>query len=65
MMTIDQQYGALLVLDYLSDLFTMANRQEFTRESILVVLNNVKNDSDIFDADVVTAHAIATADLDS
>ncbi len=61
-MNSDEQFAALNVLDYLSDLFTAAGKDSFTRENILVVLNAVKSDPELFDPDVVIAHQIATAE---
>lgn len=58
-----EQFACLNILDYLSDLFTGAGKDQFTREDVLLVLNLVKNDPDLFDADVVTAQEIATADV--
>jgi hypothetical protein len=56
MMSDAEQFTALSVLDTLSDLFTAATRESFTRDEILIVLNSLTDDPDIFDPDVVTAH---------
>ena len=61
-MNADEQFAALNVLDYLTDLFTAAGKDSFTRENILVVLNAVKNDPELFDPDIVVAQEIATAE---
>jgi hypothetical protein len=63
MMSIDEQYGALLVLDFISDLFTTGKKESFTRTDILIFLDHVRNQPDIFEADVVLAHQIATSEL--
>lgn len=49
----EQQLGAAFMVMFLRDLFTIANKDNFTREDILVLLNTVQNDSEIFTADVV------------
>lgn len=63
-MTPQEQYQCLNLLDYLSDLFTRAGKDNFTRESILVVLNAIRNDPEMFDPDVVIAQQVATADIE-
>ena len=52
----DDQFAGLIFLDYISDLFTVAGKEQFTRAEILIVLNNVKCDPDLFDPDVVVAY---------
>lgn len=47
------QVAALSVLDYVSDLFTSSPRESFSRDEVLVILNAVRNDPEIFDAAVV------------
>jgi hypothetical protein len=64
-MTDREQFQALNVLDYLSDLFTAAKKETFTRVEILVLLDNTKNDPDLFDPAVRTAQQIATVEIDS
>jgi len=49
----EQAYGALCILDYLLALFTAAGRESFTRDVILVTLNSVKNDPELFALDTV------------
>jgi len=41
------------VLSYVSDLITNSPRKEFTREELLVVINLVRNDPDIFSPEMV------------
>ena len=60
----EQQFGALCVLEYVSDLFTAAGKDLFTREEVLVILAAVKNDPDFFDRDVIEAYSQATAHLE-
>jgi hypothetical protein len=52
----DDQFAGLIFLDYVSDLFTVAAKETFTRSEILIVLNNIKCDPDLFDPDVVVAY---------
>ena len=59
-----EQFQALNTLDYLSDLFTAAEKKTFTREEVLIVIDRVRSDSEMFDTDVVIAQQIATADLE-
>ncbi|MDM7994659.1 MAG: hypothetical protein QUT30_03125 [Acidobacteriota bacterium] len=47
------QLGAAAMLMFLRDLFTIANKDQFTREEILVLLNDLQNDRDIFIVDLV------------
>lgn len=49
------QPSAIAVLNYVIDLFTVANKETFTRTEILLALNLVKNDPEIFDAAIVSA----------
>jgi hypothetical protein len=58
----NEQFAALNILDYISALFTAAGKEHFSREDILVVLNTIKSDPEIFDPDVVIAQEISTAD---
>ena len=58
------QFQCLNLMDYLSDLFTAAGKDNFTRSEILVVLNAVRNDPEMFDPDVVIAQEIATAEIE-
>ena len=60
-LTPQEQFQALNVLELLSDLFTAAQKNQFTREDILVIINCVRNDDEIFDPDIVIAQQIATA----
>ena len=57
-----EQYQCLNILQYLSDLFTAAEKEQFTRVEILSVLNNVANDADFFDPDVIIAQQQAAAE---
>lgn len=50
---------ALSVLDYVSGLFTIAKKETFTRDEILVILNAVQNDPELFDAESRAAYAAA------
>ena len=60
-----EQFQALNVLDCLSGLFTAAKKETFTRVEILVLLDQIKNDPDLFDPTVRIAQQIATAEIDS
>lgn len=60
----DKAFGALTILDYLQDLFTVAGRDEFKRDEILVVLNATKHSPEIFDADIVAAYDLAIQSLE-
>jgi hypothetical protein len=64
-LTQNEQFQALNVIDYLSDLFTAAGKETFTRIEILVVLNGVRNDPELFDPDILIAQQQAMADIDS
>ena len=61
----DQQFAALTVLEYLSDLFTTTPHESFSRDAVLSILNRVSNDPELIDPDVLIAYQIATADLPS
>lgn len=52
-MSWEAQMCAQVVIQYLEDLFTASPRETFNRADVLVVLNNVRNDQDFFDADAV------------
>ena len=50
----EMQPGAALMLMFLRDLFTIAGKETFTRDEILVLLNSVQNDRELFTLDLVT-----------
>jgi hypothetical protein len=54
-LTKEDQFGMLLALQYLSDLFTGAGKETFTRVEVLTILNDVKNDPELIDPDTVIA----------
>ena len=60
-----EQFQVLNMLDYLSDLFTAAKKETFTQVDILIMLNHVKNDSELFDPAVLIAQQTANAEIDS
>lgn len=62
-LTDQEQFTALMILEYLSDLFTVGTLESFSRDQILVILNAIKNDQDFIDPDVLVAFEEATADL--
>jgi hypothetical protein len=61
--TPDEQYAALCVLEFVSDLFTMAGKESFTKVEVLSVLANIRDDVDFFDPAVVIAQQQATEDI--
>jgi hypothetical protein len=64
-LTPDEQFQALNLLDYLSDLFAASPNESFTRVQILIVLDNLRSDPDFFDPEVLIAQQIATAEINS
>lgn len=64
-LTDDEQFQALNVIEYLMDLFTAAGKENFTRTEILVVLNAVRNDPEIFDPAVLVAQQGQSTDISS
>ena len=64
-LTFNEQFQALNLLDYLSDLFTASPNESFTRVQILIVLDNLRSDPDFFHPDILLAQQIATAEIDS
>jgi hypothetical protein len=50
----DCQVGAAAMLAFIRDLFTIAGKDVFTREDILVLLNEIQHDREIFTMDLVT-----------
>lgn len=60
-----EQITALTVLEYLSDLFTLAGKAVFSREEVLVILDCIKNDPELFDAHVLERWAEASAEVDA
>ena len=61
-LSVDEQVAALSILDYLRDLFTASPRRMLPLEDILVVLDQVRSDPEIFDQDVVLALEIAVGE---
>lgn len=59
----DEQFAALVILDYLSDLFTASPIEQFSREQILVVLNSVKDDPELIESAVLLAYEEAVKDI--
>ena len=59
----DEQYASLVILDYLLGLFTASPKPVHTRESILVTLNAVKNDPELFEEEVLLAYEEAVKDV--
>ena len=49
-------FTALAIIDYLSDLFTLSAAEVFSKESVLVALNLVKNDPEIFTLQAMEAY---------
>jgi len=62
-MTADEQFQCMNLIEYLLDLFAAANKETFSRDEILIVLNRVSSDPDFFDPEVQLAHAEATAGI--
>jgi len=60
-----EQFQALNVLEYLSDLFTASHKQSFTKTEVLVILNLVRSDQSIFSPHVLIAQQEASAEIDS
>lgn len=60
MMTPQEQFQVLNMLDYLSDLFTAAEKETFTRTDVLIVLNATRNDPDFIAPAVLVAQQEAT-----
>lgn len=59
----EQQFVALIILDYVSDLFTASPHGSFSRIEILKLLNDVMNDPDLIDSQALIAYQEATADI--
>lgn len=51
----DLQLGAAAMVDYLRSLFTGAGKDIYTRDEILVLLNLIQNDPEIFSMDIIAA----------
>ena len=48
------QVGAAAMLIYIRDCFTISNKDIYTRDEILVILNLIQNDQYFFSLDLVT-----------
>ena len=57
-------YGALLILDYLQELFLASGRETFSKEQVMVALNLVKNDPEVIAPEIVLAYELATDELE-
>jgi hypothetical protein len=64
MMTWQEQFQALNTLDYLSDLFTASTKASFTPTDILIILDKVRIDPEIFDPEVLIAQQTANAEIE-
>ena len=60
-----EQFQVLNVLDYLSDLFTASTKKSFTPTEILIILDHVRSDRELFDPEVLVAQQTANAEIDS
>jgi hypothetical protein len=49
----EHQVGAAVIVAYLRDLFTATPKEHFTRDEILIVLNEIQNDPNIFTLDLL------------
>lgn len=58
-------FGGLLILDYLQELFLASGRETFTKEQVMVALNCVKNDPEVFGPETVLAYELATDEVQS
>lgn len=56
-----EQYTCLMLLYYLRSLFEASEKETFTRENILMVLQLCKEDDDVFDQRVVAVFDAAEA----
>ena len=56
-------YGALLILDYLQELFLASGRETFTKEQVIIALNLVKTDPEIIAPEAVIAYELATEEV--
>ena len=56
-------YGALLILDYLQELFLASGRETFSKEQVLIALNLVKTDPEIIAPEAVIAYELATEEV--
>jgi len=52
----DDQFAALTILEFLTGLFTVSAKEQFSREDILIILDDVRSMEDLFDPDIVIAH---------
>jgi hypothetical protein len=59
-----RQYAALCLLEFISDLFTAAGKETFSRDEILALLNCFKNDAELFDPQVVVAFDMISAEVE-
>ena len=59
-LTDQEQFQCLNLLDTLSDLFTVGTVETFTREDILVIIDGLRSNTELFDPLVVVAQQIAT-----
>ena len=64
MMTWQEQFQALNTLDYLSDLFTASPKESFSVTEILIILDHVRSDSELFDPEVLIAQQTANAEIE-
>lgn len=51
-----EQFAGLCVIGYLEALLTVSPKQSFTRDELLILLNDVKTDPDLFALEVVIAY---------
>ncbi len=59
----DEQRLCLGLLDVLSGVFTTAAKDSYTRDEVLIVLDLLRSDTDMFDPLVVIAHQISTEEI--
>lgn len=55
--------AAMWTIDYLLDLFTVCANERYSREQVLVILNTVRHDPELFEAELVGAYDEAKREL--
>lgn len=60
-----EQFQVLNMLDYLSDLFTATPKPSFTPTEILIILDHVRCDRELFDPEVLIVQQTANAEIET
>ena len=61
----DEQWGALCIIGYLEGMMTESPREQFSKTEILILLNLIKNDPELFAPETLEAYEATCAEVEA